>query len=210
VAVESLAPRALSEEEHRELLVLCHAHRFVGTHRRVAVAKGAPRDRWGFLKDSLDSDVLVKGPIFDFCKKVYGTTIPFSRLQFNRNLQSTRHIDRNLGDSYVLLAGDFTKGALCLESGEAFDQKGVPHRIPLGVPHWTLPFKGTRFAVVFYASPKEQPVNVDASQKRSLPSSSKSAPSRGLPPRLGYLLGCLWNHAYAQQTSGTRGRERFP
>ena len=75
----------------------------------------------------------------------------FSSIQINRNLLCDVHVDsRNIGDSFILAVGKFTKGDLwTLEDGAVSIKKKI-HKFDGSLPHATLKFRGERYSLVFF------------------------------------------------------------
>ena len=188
------------------MLALLQSYRFRGTRRRVVIARNAPRDRWGFLKNAIPSDVVTTGPLFEFCQELFAYLGP-PRLQVSKSIAATKHKDRNDGGSFVLILGWFSGGALCLADGTRCWKRGVLHRIPLGMEHWVediLPdAKGRRerYSIVFYALPAARP-----SASPALPQAPLGPPALAHPPGLTIIfrrvgpalpsLGSAWPRPY--------------
>jgi len=82
--------------------------------------------------------------------------IPWDGITVNDSYKSNAHRDKgNEGDSYTVSFGDFTGGELCVNTGEgnhiAIDTKYKPYTFNGSQrTHWTAPFTGRRFCLVFY------------------------------------------------------------
>ena len=78
-----------------------------------------------------------------------------TELALNKNLECKPHRDKaNTGASYVLFLGEFTGGALVLEDGTRFEQRGVWQGPMWGsdVTHFNEPItSGTKYSVVAYS-----------------------------------------------------------
>ena len=90
------------------------------------------------------------------------------QLTLNRNLQCTRHVDRNEGTSLICFLGDFAGGGgLFVEEPEGvvhFRDKYIWYEYNGRHPHWTEPwFEGDRFSIVAYKKPKKKVKEVEAS-----------------------------------------------
>jgi hypothetical protein len=88
--------------------------------------------------------------LLDFAKK--HVPIPFDGITVNDSYQSKPHKDKgNQGVSYTISFGNYTGGNLAILGQEPVDTR---HRGYLfnGAEneHWTLPFEGRRFCLVFY------------------------------------------------------------
>jgi hypothetical protein len=68
----------------------------------------------------------------------------------NRNVTCKRHVDGNVGRSWILWLGDFEGGALQFDSGERITEKNVWHEIDGRVAHWNEPHTGTKYGIVLY------------------------------------------------------------
>lgn len=74
----------------------------------------------------------------------------YTTIQINKNVQCSPHIDvNNVGSSYIIALGDFIGGDLMVE--------GVRHNIRNKLfkfngtkGHWTEPFKGERYSIIFF------------------------------------------------------------
>ena len=117
-----------------------------------------PTDRWGFLRDAVDSEViadtrlnqLVDDASPDHIRALHLTTI-------NRSFPTEWDNDGNDATSYVLILGSFSEGALQFEDGSEFSQVGVWIAIPRRVWHRVLAFTGERYSVVRYDNRKFRP-----------------------------------------------------
>lgn len=74
----------------------------------------------------------------------------------NDSYLSAPHRDKgNQGESYTVSFGDFTGGALCIEQGDSHVSIDTRHKGYLfngsTQTHWTAPFEGQRFCLVFYS-----------------------------------------------------------
>ena len=73
----------------------------------------------------------------------------------NDTYLSARHKDKgNEGESFTVSFGDFIGGELCMEVSGEVVSVDTRHRGFLfngsQIPHWTAPFEGRRFCLVFY------------------------------------------------------------
>jgi hypothetical protein len=94
------------------------------------------------------------GLLMDFAAK--HVSIQWDAVTVNDNYVSAPHKDKgNEGVSFTVSFGDFTGGQLCMEgpSGETISVE-TRHRGFLfngsSTTHWTAPFEGRRFCLVFY------------------------------------------------------------
>ena len=75
----------------------------------------------------------------------------WSSMQVNKNTISEKHRDEhNVGMSVALLAGDFFGGGLVIEGHPGLFDAGVLSKFDGMQEHWSLPFKGTRFSIIFF------------------------------------------------------------
>ena len=76
----------------------------------------------------------------------------FTSIQVNKNYQSIMHCDkRNLGPSQIVGLGDYTDGKLWGQEFGAVDLKGGKWvSFDGNLPHCTLPFKGTRYTLIYF------------------------------------------------------------
>ena len=83
-------------------------------------------------------------------------SIPWDGITVNDSYKSNPHRDKgNEGESYTVSFGDFTGGELCLEDGSGGHIEIDTHHKPCifngsTTTHWTAPFTGRRFCLVFY------------------------------------------------------------
>ena len=149
--------------ENPELLEeLMKKRRFAGSSTRLNVASNSEtyihKNGRAFLKERVMSDVVRQGPIFAEVKKHHPWV---EQLTLNRNLQCTRHIDRNEGTSLICFLGDFAGGGgLFVEEPDGvvhFRDKYIWYEYNGRHPHWTEPwFTGDRFSIVAYKKPKKK------------------------------------------------------
>jgi len=83
-------------------------------------------------------------------------TIPWDGCTVNDSYVSSAHRDKgNQGQSYTVSFGDFTGGELCIQHGESHVAIDTRHKGYLfngaEQTHWTAPFEGRRFCLVFYS-----------------------------------------------------------
>jgi hypothetical protein len=98
------------------------------------------------------------------CKQLMHAVDPSFRwncIQVNKNQLCAPHVDRNNeGPSYIVGLGDYTGGELGVQLGEQPDGKkrkttilNIKNRFKMFDGHhlhWTLPFQGTRYTLVFF------------------------------------------------------------
>ena len=99
-------------ENKEEIETLLTTHRFVGTTLRTNVAANNETttiEKSGrvVLKKKIKSDIAWEGPLFDAVQNYHPWV---EQLTLNKNLQCTRHTDRNDGDSLIAFFGDLRRG----------------------------------------------------------------------------------------------------
>lgn len=92
------------------------------------------------------------GLLLDFAAK--HVPCAWDAVTVNDNYLSAKHRDKgNEGESFTVSFGDFTGGELCLENEETI-KVDTCHKGFLfngsEITHWTAPFVGRRFCLVFY------------------------------------------------------------
>ena len=121
--------------------------------------------KWVTYKYAPRSNTLKEGPILKLVQK----TFPWANAVCLNRKRATSppmvaHRDKNNdSDSFITFWGDFdnsnNQGALCLEDGRIFSEKGIWHGPFRGdlLTHWVTPHQtGERFScVVFCAAPSE-------------------------------------------------------
>ena len=144
-------------ENKEEIETLLKKHRFAGTTLRTNVAANneTTTTKGGrvVLANKIKSDIAREGPLFDAVQKYHPWV---EQLTLNKNLQCTRHTDRNDGDSLIAFFGDFEGGGLFVETLEGvqhFTEKGVWYQYNGRNPHWTEDFTGDRWSIVAYKKP---------------------------------------------------------
>jgi hypothetical protein len=80
----------------------------------------------------------------------YHPNFKYTTIQLNKNVLSPPHIDKNnVGPSYIIGLGDYTGGNLAIE-GKKFNIKNKWKYFDGNKGHWTEPFKGLRYSIVFF------------------------------------------------------------
>ena len=89
--------------------------------------------------------------LIDFAKK--HVPIHFDGITVNDSYQSNPHKDKgNQGVSYTICFGNYTGGNLALLGHEPIDTRYKGYLFNgAETQHWTLPFEGRRFCLVFYS-----------------------------------------------------------
>lgn len=74
----------------------------------------------------------------------------YTTIQINKNAQCLPHVDvNNVGPSYIIALGDFTGGELVVE-GIQHDIRNKLFKFDGTKGHWTSPFKGERYSIIFF------------------------------------------------------------
>lgn len=109
---------------------------FLGGRTRGPSSHNAKHERlFTLLKDFIQQ----KRPRFSY------TTI-----QINKNVECLPHVDaNNVGSSYIIALGDFTGGELVVEGNE-IPVKNRLVRFDGRKGHWTNPFKGERYSIIYF------------------------------------------------------------
>ena len=137
-----------------EIERLIKKHRFVGTQFRLNVVADAdtyalPSGRLA-LKKRINSDIKKEGELLDAVKKHQPW---IDQITINKTLKCCKHVDKNKGKSLIGMFGDYTGGAMCIETVdgiERFTERGVWYEFDGRNPHWTEDFEGERFSIVAY------------------------------------------------------------
>ncbi len=91
--------------------------------------------------------------LFELCQnliKSYDPEFSYTTIQVNKNVECAPHIDKNnVGHSVIIALGDYEGGQLVIE-GKIFNIKNRFKAFDGRNGHWTLPFTGDRFALVFF------------------------------------------------------------
>ena len=138
-----------------ELEALVRQHKFVPSRYRVNLG-GEVREYQNsrFLKQAILSNTVREGPLLECVQSMLGPQI--NTLCLNKNVTCGPHRDgKNSGsessESFICFFGDFQGGALVLETGEWFEEKGVWHRFNgRDTTHWNEPHTGDKYSVVAY------------------------------------------------------------
>lgn len=74
----------------------------------------------------------------------------YTTIQINKNIQSPPHVDKNnVGDSYIIAFGNYEGGDLIIE-GVPYNIKNRFFRFDGTKAHWTAPFEGTRYSIIYF------------------------------------------------------------
>jgi FkbM family methyltransferase len=75
----------------------------------------------------------------------------WTNAQINKNVETTRHLDqKNAGVALTFTLGDFKGGRLGTDTG-AIDTYKKPYRFDGSkIHHWTEPFQGERYCIIYY------------------------------------------------------------
>ena len=84
----------------------------------------------------------------------------FTQVQLNKNYQCSRHKDgSNIGESILLTLGDYSGGNTIVECGNDYMELNSHYSLVKfngsKYFHYTLPFTGTRYALVFFNNNKK-------------------------------------------------------
>lgn len=75
----------------------------------------------------------------------------YTNVQINKNVKTDRHLDKkNIGDSCTFCVGDYTGGRLGTDGGYTNLYKRVFMFNGSKVEHWTEPFEGERYCIIYY------------------------------------------------------------
>ena len=151
--LDSSAFAPLLEELNREVIPVNHDRIQAGKGRSQAF--GMIR-RWSY-RPHLSRNTWMRPRLWqlllDFAQK--HVPFPWDGITVNDSYSSAPHRDKgNEGLSYTVSFGDFTGGALCIQNGSTHVEIDTRHRGYLfdgaSQLHWTAPFQGRRFCLVFY------------------------------------------------------------
>jgi hypothetical protein len=85
----------------------------------------------------------------DFIKK-RRSTFEYTTIQINKNVECLPHVDvNNVGPSYIIALGDFVGGELVIE-GAPSPIRNKLKRFDGRKGHWTNPFKGERYTIIYF------------------------------------------------------------
>jgi len=112
----------------------------------------------GLYKTKIYSECPYMKDVLTEFGKIWFPEFESSQFQLNKNFITPRHLDsKNRGESYIVGFGNYAKGELVVE-----DEKGKETLINISIApfkfdgakyyHWTKPFTGTRYSVVWFAS----------------------------------------------------------
>lgn len=145
---------ALIEELHREIVAV--------NYDRVQAGKGRSQAfgiirRWSY-RPHLSRNTWMRPKLWQLLLNFAQAHVPIAwdGCTVNDSYSSAPHRDKgNQGQSYTVSFGDFTGGALCLQEGESHVEIDTRHKGYLfngaETTHWTAPFTGRRFCLVFYS-----------------------------------------------------------
>ena len=107
-----------------------------------------------FLIKGVYSNTIKEGRMLEIVQEMLPDA-NITELCLNRQVACKPHRDKgNYGPSYVLFLGAFEGGALCFETGERYDQRGVWQGPCYGAEatHWNEPITaGTKYSVIAYS-----------------------------------------------------------
>lgn len=80
----------------------------------------------------------------------FDTNFTYTTIQINKNITSPPHVDKNnVGPSYIIALGDYEGGELFVE-GQSYNIKNKFFKFDGKKGHWTAPFVGTRYSIIFF------------------------------------------------------------
>ena len=146
------------EDKLSELEALVLEHKWWQNKRRMNISDGEVRQygkygKW-YLVKGLWSNPVKNGRMLELVQEMLpGANI--TELCLNRQVVCKPHRDKaNTGASYALFLGEFTGGALVLEDGARFEQRGQWMGPILGseLIHWNEPITdGIKYSVIAYS-----------------------------------------------------------
>jgi len=85
----------------------------------------------------------------DFIKE-HNKDFEYTTIQVNKNILCLPHVDKNnVGPSYAIALGDFDGGKLAIQ-GKQYDIKNRWKMFDGRLGHWTNPFEGTRYSLIYF------------------------------------------------------------
>ena len=146
------------EDKLSELEALVLEHKWWPNKRRLNITDGEVKHygekRKRYLVKGVLSNSVKSGRMLELVQEMLPDA-GITELTLNKNLECKPHRDKaNTGASYVLFLGEFTGGALVLEDGTRFEQRGVWQGPMWGsaVVHWNEPItSGEKLSVVAYS-----------------------------------------------------------
>jgi len=82
--------------------------------------------------------------------KNHDSDFTYTTIQINKNVVSPPHVDKNnIGMSYIIAFGDYEDGELVIE-GTKYDIKNKFLKFDGNLAHWTEPFRGTRYSIIYF------------------------------------------------------------
>ena len=80
----------------------------------------------------------------------YHPDFKYTTIQINKNILSPPHIDKNnVGKSYIIGLGDYQGGELNIE-GKKYNKKNRWKYFDGTKGHWTEPFSGNRYSIIYF------------------------------------------------------------
>jgi hypothetical protein len=107
-----------------------------------------------FLRKPIFSNCIRSGPMLECVQRMLPgiNELCLNKCDPTRPMPPHRDGKNSSELSWIALFGEFTGGALCLEDGRRFEDRGVWHAFDgKNILHWVEPFEGERYSVVAYA-----------------------------------------------------------
>ena len=81
----------------------------------------------------------------------FDTNFTYTTIQINKNITSPPHVDKNnVGPSYIIALGDYEGGGDLVVEGKPHNIKNKFFKFDGKKGHWTAPFVGTRYSIIFF------------------------------------------------------------
>ena len=150
-----------TQDKLSELEALVLEHKWWVNKRRLNITDGEVR-HYGekgkpYLVKGVLSNSVKSGRMLELVQEMLPDA-GITELCLSRNIECTPHRDKgNYGPSYALFLGTFEGGALCFETGERYEQRGVWQGPFLGsdLTHWNEAIiSGTKYSVIAYSRKK--------------------------------------------------------
>ena len=90
----------------------------------------------------------------------FDSEFEYTTIQINKNIQCEPHVDKNnVGLSYIIAIGDYEGGDLIIEGKEHLI-KNKWLKFNGRQAHWTNPFIGTRYSIIYFTHTFKPPSNL--------------------------------------------------
>ena len=137
-------------------------HRFIPSRVRTNLITSPDELQWyarsKFLRQPIFSNCVRSGPMMECVQQMLPgiNELCLNKCDSERPMPPHRDGKNSSTRSHIALFGTFTGGALCLDDGRRFEERGVWHEFDgRNTLHWVEPFEGERYSVVAYA--RKQP-----------------------------------------------------